>query len=134
MCLQKFNAIVTAFVCLNYINKIHSNCFLSLSKSFEIKLSTVVFSAGEKPFPCVICRKRFTEVNQMKKHMSTVHTDSKVHQCDRCDKAYKVRVTFARNQFSVSSRLVLLYEIKTIFQFFDCCYFSSDSRNCLKVE
>ena len=54
----------------------------------------------------MICGKSFTEVTQMKKHVSTVHTDSKVHQCDKCDKAYKVKECPHVMEFSLVFSLI----------------------------
>ncbi len=50
----------------------------------------IVFTAGEKPFACSVCGKRFVETGAVNKHKASVHSNTKAHQCHKCHKAYKV--------------------------------------------
>ena len=42
----------------------------------------------EKPNKCTICPQAFSRINDLKRHVSTVHLKLRDFKCDQCDKAY----------------------------------------------
>ena len=44
-------------------------------------------SAGDTPYECEVCHKRFIDLGSKKKHM-TVHTGIKAYQCTICNRAF----------------------------------------------
>ncbi|KAG9510431.1 Zinc finger protein 182 [Fragariocoptes setiger] len=75
------------------------NKVLPTKNSYQVHLNQHArsFEPGERPFPCDICAKAFSEKERLKIHMRT-HTGEKPFSCNICGKSFSQKSTVKRHQ------------------------------------
>lgn len=58
---------------------------------------------------CFVCRKHFTNVRHLRTHMLT-HSDTKIHQCNQCDKSYKHRSSLNTHKLTHDRKMFMCHE------------------------
>lgn len=58
---------------------------------------------------CFVCRRHFSNVRHLRTHMLT-HSDTKIHQCNQCDKSYKHRSSLNTHKQTHDRKMFMCHE------------------------